>query len=71
MIAPIDQMDTKTSELRRHLRRARRLVASTFFARKANPTDGAPPVPAWQAWIFVAWVVTITALYFAAMLGFL
>ena len=71
MIAPLDQMERKTSELHRHLRRARRLVASTFFSRKPAPTDDAPPVPAWQAWLFAAWAVFVTALYFATMLGFL
>jgi len=71
MIAPLDQMDPKTTELRRRLRQARRLVAATFFRHEADRTDHAPPVPAWRAWTFVTWVVIATALYFATMLGFL
>ena len=71
MIAPLDQMDAKTARLRRRLEQARRLVAATFFSHEANPTDNAPRVPAWQAWVFAAWVLVVTALYFATMLGFL
>ena len=71
MIAPLDQMDPKRAELRRRLRRARRLVAARFFHHDADPSDNAPPVPAWQAWVFAAWVVIVTAVYFATMLGFL
>jgi hypothetical protein len=71
MIAPLDQMDAKTAELRRRLEQARRLVAATFFRHDADPTDNAPLVPTWQAWAFTAWVVIVTAIYFATMLGFL
>ena len=71
MIAPLDQMDPKTFELRRSLDQARRLISATFFRHDADPTDHAPPVSAWRAWAFVAWVILVTALYFAMMLGFL
>ena len=71
MIAPLDQMEAKSTELRRRLRQARRLVAATFFRHDANPTDNAPPVPAWRAWAFAAWVAIVTIVYFATMLGFL
>ena len=71
MIAPLDQMDAKTARLRRRLEQARRLVAATFFSHGANPTDNVPRVPGWQAWAFAAWVVLVTTLYFATMLGFL
>ena len=71
MIAPLDQMDPKTAELRRRLRKARRLIAARFLRHDADPTDEAPPISAWQAWAFVAWILIVTAVYFATMLGFL
>jgi nitroreductase len=71
MIAPLDQMDPKTVRFRRRLDQARRLVAATFFRHEAHPAEKAPPVPAWRAWAFVAWVVIVTAVYFATMLGLL
>jgi len=52
-----------------HVRRARRLVASTFLHGQADPADRAPPVAAWKSWLLAAWVVAVTLLYSAAMLG--
>jgi len=54
-----------------HVRRARRLVASTFLQRQGDSADSAPPVAAWKAWLLAAWVVAVTLLYFAGMLGLL
>jgi hypothetical protein len=69
MIAPLDQVDAETAETRRRLRLARRLVASTFFQHRPEPREDAPPIPAWRAWGFTAWVVIVTAVYIATMLG--
>ena len=71
MIAPLGQGNTETVELRGRLSRARRLVASTFFQHHSEPSENAPPIPAWRAWIFAGWVVIVTGVYFATMLGVL
>lgn len=71
MIAPLEQMDSETTQTRRRLRLARRLVASTFFQHDPDPGENAPPIPAWRAWLFTAWVTIVTAIYFATMLGLL
>jgi len=71
MIAPLEQMDTETTQTRRRLRLARRLVASTFLQHGRKPTENGPAIPAWRAWVFTAWVVIVTGLYFGTMLGLL
>ena len=71
MIAPLDQMDAETVETRRRLKQARRLVASTLFKHRAEPTVPASPISAWSAWLFAGWVVIVTGIYFATMLGLL
>ncbi len=71
MIAPLEQMDTQTAQTRQRLRLARRLVAWTFFQQRHTPAENGPPIPAWRAWLFTAWVVIVTTVYFATMLGFL
>jgi len=67
MIAPLGPMDPETTRTR--LRLARRIVAAAFFPHDADPAENAPPIPAWRAWLFTAWVVLVTGLYFATMLG--
>ena len=71
MIAPLGQMDAETAETRRRLQLARRLVASTFFRHRREPTKDTPPISALAAWAFTAWVVIVTGIYFATMLGLL
>ena len=71
MIAPLEQVDAETAETHRRLRLARRLVASTFFRHRPEPIENAPPISAWRAWGFAAWVVIVTGVYFATMLGLL
>ena len=69
MIAPIQQTDDPP---RSHgMLRAHRLVASTLLKEPRYPADDAPPVPAWRAWLFTAWVVVATAVYAAYMIGLL
>jgi nitroreductase len=71
MIAPLGQTERETVQTRRHLWRARRLVASMFLEHEPAPRDNAPPVAAWQAWVFAGWVVLVTGVYFATMVGLL
>ena len=66
MIAPI--RETEAPRRSPAIRRAYRLVAGRLLKRGAVPDD-APPVPAWKAWLFVGWVVVVTTVYFAYMLG--
>jgi hypothetical protein len=69
MIAPIER--PKASASSPGVRRARRLVASTLMQQRPRWPECAPSVPAWQAWMFTAWVVAISAAYFAYMVGLL
>jgi len=71
MIAPLPQTGPEKSAAGRHVRAARRLVASTFLPEQPRATDSAPSIPAWRAWLFAAWVLVVTAVYFAGMLGLL
>ena len=69
MIAPLPQTGPERSPVHRHVRAARRLVASTFLPAPARAADDAPSIPVWRAWLFAAWVLVVTAVYFASMLG--
>jgi hypothetical protein len=69
MIVQVDKPDPKNVERFERLRRARRIVASTFFARHPHPADTARPISAPRAWLFAAWVALVTGAYFARMLG--
>ncbi len=69
MIAPIRQSDPETVEVRRRMKRARRVVASTLFSAPAPAQAPAPPIPAWQAWLFAGWVVVVAVAYCTSMLG--
>ncbi len=65
MIAPIKETDEpRTSQ---GLQRAHRLVAATFL-KKGPAARNAPPVPAWQAWLFTAWVATVLVAFAGHML---
>jgi hypothetical protein len=65
MIAPIQQTEPPRSSS--ELRRARHLVAATLLEQQPELADDAPPVRAWKAWLFVAWVTVTTVVYFAHM----
>ncbi len=69
MIAPIRLEDPETTENRRRMRLARRLIAATLLPERH--AGGAPgrPIPAWQAWLFVGWVVLAATAYVARMAG--
>lgn len=69
MIAPIRLEDPRTTENRRRMRLARRLIAATLLP--APHEGGLPgrPIPAWQGWLFVGWVVLAATAYVARMVG--
>ena len=69
MIAPIQQPEAccRSAEMRR----AHRLVASSLLTERSYPADGVPPVRRWKAWLFTGWVVVVTGVYFAYMIGVL
>jgi hypothetical protein len=69
MIAPIRLEDPETSENRRRLRLARQLVAATLLPEPHACGGPARPIPTWQAWLFVGWIVVATAAYVARMAG--
>jgi hypothetical protein len=69
MIAPIRQSDPETTEVRRRLRQARQVIASTLLRTRRTPVVQAPPLPHWQAWLFATWIVVVVAAYGASMLG--
>ncbi len=71
MIAPLRQPDSWTPEVRRQLRAAREMVATTRLQPAAERVSPVPPVPRWAAWLFTTWLVLVTALYGAYMLGLL
>jgi hypothetical protein len=67
MIAPIKKPEAL--EASPGIRDARRLVASALLTERPHPPDAAPPVPAWRAWLFTAWVVVVAAAYFLCIAG--
>jgi hypothetical protein len=67
MIAPASQTDGRPPS--RGLRYARRLVASTLLRRRLPGWGNSAKIAAWKAWLFTAWVVVVTAVYGAYMLG--
>lgn len=69
MIAPIRQTDPETNQVRRQLQKARQAVASTLLRTCRTRTAPAPPIPAWQAWLFTAWMLLVMGAYFASMFG--
>jgi nucleotidyltransferase/DNA polymerase involved in DNA repair len=69
MIAPIDRSVSETGHKTQTLHSARRAAASALLDAESRPDQPAKPIARWQAWLFVAWTVIITATYFAHMLG--
>lgn len=70
MIAPLRESDPETTQTCRRLREAHRFVASTLLRRDCA-ADGGSPVAAWKAWSLALWALVVTAVYAAAMLGWL
>ena len=71
MIAPLRLPEPTTAEESRLLHEAHQVVAAALL--EPQPESGAkgPPIPARRAWLYVAWVVGVTAVYFASMIGLL
>ncbi len=69
MIAPIDGPVSEAGHKTPTLHSARRAAASALLDARSRPDQPAKPIARWQVWLFVAWIVIITATYFAHMLG--
>ena len=70
MIAPLREQETSgLAAASRQLRRARRVVARTLLPEADSRESAAPPVPAWQAWLLVAWMAVTAAVYVALLFG--
>ena len=67
MIAPARTPLSGTDPSRRAVRRARRLVAESLLASDERRPPDAARVPAWQAWLAAIWVLTIAAVFGAAL----
>jgi len=66
MIAPIDRSISEGGRKTRTLHSARRAAAAELLKAQSQP---AKPVSRRQAWLFVAWAVITSTIYFAHMLG--
>jgi hypothetical protein len=64
MIAPL-QTEKKPPASRRLLA-ARAMIAAMFLP---NSEHAAPPVAAWKAWLFIAWLGLTLAAYALSMAG--
>lgn len=71
MIAPLGRGNPKTARRRRRMHGAHHLVASTLLEQGSEPNEHALPVAAWRAWAFAGWVVVVSGVYLATMLGWL
>ncbi len=69
MIAPIDKSVGETGGKARTLHSARRVAASVLLSAKISNDRTARPISTWCAWLFAAWAVIVTTVYFAYMLG--
>lgn len=63
MIAPLrTEKKTRTS---RRLSAAHAMIAAMFLKSQETP----PPIAAWKAWLFMAWVVLTAIAYALSMAG--
>ena len=69
MIAPIRELD-EPSVAEAKLSEAARAAAATLLSSRGRE-EGALAVPAWQAWLLVAWVAATSAAYLAITLGWI
>lgn len=70
MIAPLRDEETGgIAAASRQLRRARRVVARTLLLEAGGREPVARPVPAWQAWLLVTWMMVTAGIYVAMLLG--
>jgi len=66
MIAPV--RDKKRSAAPEGLHGARHYVASLLLPDSPPAADVGPPVIAWRAWVYAAWVIAAAACYFVKIL---
>ncbi|MCX7428273.1 MAG: hypothetical protein NTW96_21920 [Planctomycetia bacterium] len=64
MIAPLRPPDTTTRRVSRRLYQARDFVAATLLR---PPPESGPPIAAWKAWAFVAWLAVVTVAFAVSM----
>jgi hypothetical protein len=65
MIAPVREDRPSSAHRPRGLTMARRAVAAVLFQHSDEPAPASPRVSSYVAWTLIAWVMTITASYFA------
>ncbi len=51
------------------LERARRILAAAILVEPI--ADSPPEVSAWRAWLMVTWMIAVSAVYAASMVGWL
>ncbi len=66
MIAPYQKTKDPSSST---MRRVRRMVASTLLQEESESRGPGSRVAGWKGWLFAAWVVVPTAVYFVFMFG--
>lgn len=69
MIAPIQPPDPWVPEKLRLLRKARRIVAAMLLAPPKPKPPPACHLAPWKQWLFVGWVVVVSAAYVWTMFG--
>ena len=68
MIAPVRETTQDDVQGESRLSESARTAAALLLPRR--PTDdAAPAVPAWQAWLLVAWLIVTSIAYVAITLG--
>ena len=67
MIAPIQKTEQRPRRTGIHY--ARQLVAASLLKKRAYRDDNAPQIAPWKAWLTTAWIVVVTAVYGAYMIG--
>lgn len=67
MIAPIRELDDPEEPVHPALSNAARQAAASLLT--ASRREGVTAVPAWQAWLLVAWMVVTSLAYVAITLG--
>ncbi len=67
MIAPIQK--TRRRRRRTGIHYARELVAASLLKKRTYPDDNSPRIAPWKAWLLTGWIVGVTAVYGAYMIG--
>jgi hypothetical protein len=69
MIAPLPGYKPPQIDKRSPMREARRWIAATFLPERSSSGENVPAIASWKARLFTLWVIFVTAVYFAHMLG--